>query len=196
HESVPVKDGVPEGWKRMKVGELLLKVPKRKKIPQSEYLESGDIPCIDQGFAFIGGYTNDQEALIDSPLPITVFGDHNARLKFVTFPFAVGADGTQLIYPNTPQVNIVYLFCALEQIDLSNYFYARHFKYLKEEFVLIPSWELMEVFSEFAEDIFKQIEDLRAANFKAADIRDLLLPKLMSGQLDVSGIALPHEVAA
>ena len=26
--------------------------------------------------------------------------------------------------------------------------------------------------------------------------RDLLLPKLMSGQLDVSGIALPDEVAA
>ena len=30
---------------------------------------------------------------------------------------------------------------------------------------------------------------------KLAKARDLLLPKLMSGQLDVSGIALPDEVA-
>jgi type I restriction enzyme S subunit len=44
--------------------------------------------------------------------------------------------------------------------------------------------------------VFEQIQQLTEQNAKLAQTRDLLLPKLMSGQLDVSGIALPDEVAA
>jgi type I restriction enzyme S subunit len=38
--------------------------------------------------------------------------------------------------------------------------------------------------------------NLTAQNRELTKARNLLLPKLMSGQLDVSGIALPDEVAA
>lgn len=41
-----------------------------------------------------------------------------------------------------------------------------------------------------------QTETLKLQNQHLARARDLLLPKLMSGQLDVSGIRLPEEVAA
>ena len=41
-----------------------------------------------------------------------------------------------------------------------------------------------------------QAEKLSVANLSLQTARDLLLPKLMSGQLDVSGIRLPEEVAA
>jgi type I restriction enzyme S subunit len=44
--------------------------------------------------------------------------------------------------------------------------------------------------------MFQQIETLLLQNAQLARTRDLLLPKLMSGQLDVSGIRLPEEVAA
>jgi type I restriction enzyme S subunit len=40
-----------------------------------------------------------------------------------------------------------------------------------------------------------QAEQLSVANLSLQKARDLLLPKLMSGQLDVSGIRLPEEVA-
>lgn len=40
------------------------------------------------------------------------------------------------------------------------------------------------------------MENLTRQNQQFARARDLLLPKLMSGQLDVSGIRLPEEVAA
>jgi type I restriction enzyme S subunit len=41
-----------------------------------------------------------------------------------------------------------------------------------------------------------QAEQLGVANLSLAKARDQLLPKLMSGQLDVSGIRLTDEVAA
>lgn len=185
HELVKMVDGVPEGWERVKVSSLLSKITKAKKIPKSEYLERGAIPCIDQGADFVGGYTSDEDAQINTPLPMIIFGDHNGVLKFINFPFAIGADGTQLIYPNTSRVSAQYFYCALKQIDLTNYFYARHFKFLKEEMVLIPSESLMRVFTEFSTSTFNQVNILRNQNQKLAEARDALLPKLMSGQLAV-----------
>lgn len=61
--------------------------------------------------------------------------------------------------------------------------------------VLIPDHSVNIEFDLRVQPLFDQIETLRAANEAAARARDLLLPKLMSGQLDVSGIALPGENA-
>jgi type I restriction enzyme S subunit len=43
--------------------------------------------------------------------------------------------------------------------------------------------------------MLEQMQQLSTANEALARAHDLLLPKLMSGQLDVSGIALPEEEA-
>jgi len=44
--------------------------------------------------------------------------------------------------------------------------------------------------------LIQQVRLIKKQNQELTKARDLLLPKLMSGQLDVSGIALPDEVAA
>ena len=56
--------------------------------------------------------------------------------------------------------------------------------------VVIPDNETIEKFNAFCTPIFQQQEVLEAENSRLADIRDALLPKLMSGQLDVSDIDL------
>lgn len=150
HEHTRISNHVPDGWKKVKVGSLLLKVSRAKKIKKDDYSIEGTIPCVDQGSDFIGGYTTDPDALIEQPLPLIVFGDHTRVLKFVNFPFACGADGTQLIYPNTPKVSSEYLYFALKAIEPSNYFYARHFKFLKELEVFIPSEFLVNEFTNIA----------------------------------------------
>jgi type I restriction enzyme S subunit len=43
--------------------------------------------------------------------------------------------------------------------------------------------------------MLEQAEQLSVANLSLVTARDLLLPKLMSGQLDVSSIQLSDEVA-
>ena len=185
HEHIKIIDGLPDGWEAYKLGDLLTKIKRSGKVKKEDYLEEGLIPCVDQSQSFIGGYTEDEEAKITSPLPLVVFGDHTRALKFIDFPFACGADGTQLLYPKDDRLSIQYFYFAVGNIDLSNYFYARHFKFLKDQNLLVPTANLMAEFTDFSIDNLKQISTLREANHNLARARDLLLPRLMSGEITV-----------
>ena len=122
---------------RKPVGELLDAVPRQPKIKRSAYQESGRYPIVDQSQADIAGYTDDESWLYQGELPVVIFGDHTRVLKFVNFPFCVGADGTQLLRPVTGN-DIRYFYYALRNVDLTNYGYERHFKYLKEAEIPAP----------------------------------------------------------
>ena len=181
HEQVRITDGVPEGWSIKRVDSLLGKVAKKKKIKKEEYLEDGVVPCVDQSQEFIGGYIDDEEAAITENLPVVVFGDHTRIVKFIDFPFAPGADGTQLLVPNDEEIPRDFFYFMISSINVANAFYARHFKFLKAKDVLVPEKKLMHEFSLVVKDNMLQIKLLRNQNRSLAKARDLLLPKLMSG---------------
>lgn len=61
---------------------------------------------------------------------------------------------------------------------------------LKKVPAIIPSKDALNAFDEIIQPIFSQIRNLRDENARLADLRDKLLPKLMSGELDVSDIVL------
>ena len=185
YEDVEVVDGVPEGWKKEHIGDLIKKVTRTKQIKTAEYLPEGTFPIIDQSRDFIAGYTNDQEAVVDMGCPVIVFGDHTRILKYIQFPFAKGADGTQLIISNNENMPQSLLYSSLVAVDLSNYHYARHFKYLKAENILVPSREIAKEFDWYVSPMLLQIQQLRNMENKAAEARDRLLPKLMSGEIEV-----------
>ncbi|HKV96597.1 MAG TPA: restriction endonuclease subunit S [Gammaproteobacteria bacterium] len=185
HEHTRITNGVPEGWERCTVANLLAKIEAKPRVPKEEYLPDGPIPCVDQSAEFIGGYTENTDAAYSAPLPIVVFGDHTRTLKYVDFEFARGADGTQLIFPNDDRISTEYLYLALKEIDLSNYFYARHFKYLKVQEIFLPKRSLVQEFGTCAKSVFEQISTLRNLNRKLRAARDLLLPRLMSGEIAV-----------
>ena len=186
HENTKNVDGVPEGWERKKVGELIAKVPRTKQIPTKDYQKEGAIPIIDQSRDYIAGYTDDMESKVESNEPYIVFGDHTRILKYVPFPFAKGADGTQLIMSNNldlmPQC---LLFTSLVNVDLSNYSYARHFKYLKEEIIPVPTASIANVFSKHVGKWYAKIQQNRYQLRLLTEARDRLLPKLMSGEITV-----------
>ena len=167
-----------------KLENLIQTVKRKAKIPKSDYKEKGEFPIIDQSTDFIGGYTNEKEVVYED-LPMIVFGDHTRILKYVNFPFACGADGTQLIKPNNPNISVAYLYFELINCNLSNYHYARHFKFLKEQVIKLPSEKVMLEYKEETDKIFNLIQLLRLQNTKLREARDILLPKLMNGQIEV-----------
>lgn len=121
-----------------KVEEVIISPKRQKKVKRSDYLPEGHYAIVDQSQSFISGYTNDDSMLYDGPLPVIVFGDHTRILKYIDFPFCVGADGTQLILPKE-NIDTRYLYLALLKADLKHYGYQRHYKYLKKEVVIIPA---------------------------------------------------------
>ena len=186
HENTKIVDGMPEGWEKRKIGNLIEKVKRSKQVPSSEYDNTGKIPIIDQSRNYIAGYTDDFDCRIELDVPAIIFGDHTRILKYITFPFAKGADGTQLVVSNDlgrmPQS---LFYHSLLNVDLSNYSYARHFKYLKEEEILLPSEQLARHFDVIISVQYKAIQSYRDQIHLLTEARDRLLPKLMSGEFEV-----------
>ena len=185
YENTKIVDGVPEGWRKEKVGVIIGHVERTKQILKSDYQEKGDIPVVDQSREYIAGYTNDKESIVDLGKPVIVFGDHTRVLKYIQFPFAKGADGTQLIVSSDDCIPQSLLYCSLVNIDLSNYHYARHFKYLKAEEIIVPKKEIALDFDLLASKLYKQVSSCRNKIKQAEDARDMLLPRLMSGEVEV-----------
>ena len=177
HETKCVS-GFPKGWKKCTVDSILTKLPRLPTISKKAYQTQGSIPIIDQSSTFIGGYTDNQAALYDQPLPLIVFGDHTRILKFIDFPFARGADGTQLIYPNQ-QLSPQLLYCALSHIDLSSFGYTRHLKHLKAESIWVPPKKINQLFDVHATPILRQIHTLRMQNKNLHKTQKILIAKLI-----------------
>ena len=107
------------------------------KTPQSEYLEAGRFPVVDQGKALIGGYIDDEARICGGGRPAIVFGDHTRCLKYLDVPFCMGADGVKVLRPKL-EADLKYLYHYLRQVHLPDGGYDRHFKYLKRCEILIP----------------------------------------------------------
>src|SRR6516164_7361034 len=135
------------GWSIKTVEACLerIAVPSAAKLQTKDYRASGKYPIIDQGQAFIAGWTDDDAAVISAQLPLIVFGDHTRAFKFVDFPFVRGADGTQLLKPQG-DIDPLYFYYACRAIDLPSRGYNRHFTILKgKEISLAPPDEQREI---------------------------------------------------
>lgn len=187
HETTKIVDGVPEGWDNKKVGDLISKIRRTKQVAANNYQISGKYPVIDQSRNYIAGYTDDGECVLNVTIPYIVFGDHTRVLKYVPFSFAKGADGTQLIMSNDLERMPQSLFYnSLIEIDLSNYSYARHFKYLKEESILVPSKDIAEMYDKVVSQYCQSIQKSRDQIRHLTEARDRMLPKLMNGEINVN----------
>ena len=180
-----LKRELPIGWEVDEVQNILAKEMLPKKIQSSEYLSSGNFPIIDQSKDFICGYSNDQEKVLVCDVPRIVFGDHTRVLKLINFDFARGADGTQIILSNNPRVPQHFFYHTLLKIDLSNYGYARHFKFLKESKVIIPKQYTSNNFELLVKSFYDQIKLNVGLNRELGELRDWLLPMLMNGQVTI-----------
>ena len=133
-----LKHEIPYGWEVAAIGDILDKYPTTKRFDTSEYLNEGLHPIIDQGDSYIVGFTNETVNVLHK-YPAVLFGDHSTRVKFIDFPFGRGADGTQILYSKSSKISQWYLYLFVSSLSIPNPGYSRHFKYLKEMLIIVPS---------------------------------------------------------
>lgn len=96
---------------------------------------------------------------------------------------------------NKPEIN-EYLFCYLKDFNYqtmgstSSIATAVNSKIIKGMPFVVPADSELEAFHGFAGPIFAMIKSNQRENNRLATLRDTLLPKLMSGEIDVSDIRL------
>ena len=180
-----LKREIPGGWKVTNIGSILDKVFITPRLSTDEYLPSGTYPIIDQATdVYYAGFTEREEAVVNQ-YPAVVFGDHSCAVKYVNFPFVRGADGTQVILSKDSNIPIEYLYYAMKCVKIGKG-YARHFSFLKEQPVIVPSEKEVKDFEDTAQTFFEQITRNRKEILSLTKQRDELLPLLMNGQVSVN----------
>ena len=179
-----LKREIPEGWEVKEISSVLDKVTSTPRLTTNEYLQDGDFPIIDQTTdIYYAGFTNRKDA-VSYQYPAVVFGDHSCAVKYVNFPFVRGADGTQVMLSNNRSISVEYLYFAVKLIKV-NKGYARHFSFVKDSLIVIPSQSIALKYKSIVERLFVQITNNRKETVHLTHLRDSLLPMLMNGQVTI-----------
>lgn len=97
------------------------------------------------------------------------------------------------LIPNTELMSAKYLYLYLKQLHISGTGTTQQQltvpDFRKTE-IIIPTKEIMERFNTLITPMFNSIWNNKEQNEKLANLRETLLPKLMSGEIDVSNIEI------
>lgn len=172
----------PRNWP-VEPFEHVLKDETRKagKLPIAEYQSQGEFPIIDQGEKFISGYTDRADCVFDGALPVILFGDHTRRLKYVGFPFVLGADGVKILRPLKGVPSFIYQ--QLRASPIPSRGYERHFKYLKELSLVLPPKHLQEWLADCFTQYYESENHATDALLEAERVLDGILSRAFSGEL-------------
>ena len=181
-----LKREIPKGLESVELQSCLAKVPNTVKILNKDIKAFGKYPVIDQSQDFICGFTDDEKSILNPQDAHIIFGDHTRIVKLVNFKYARGADGTQVILSNNERMPNYLFYQIINQIDLSSYGYARHFKFLKEFPIILPDKDISRKYNEIVNYFFIKIRNNIKQNHQLTQLRDFLLPMLMNGQVSVA----------
>ncbi|WP_373163810.1 restriction endonuclease subunit S [Agathobaculum sp. Marseille-P7918] len=140
----------------------------KKKIPQKEYIQDGDIAIIDQGQDLVGGYTNDSEMAFSGQLPVIIFGDHTRCIKYIDFPFVQGADGVKVLKPKQ-FFNTKAFYYAFQNVNIPNMGYRRHFPLFDQYAIPLPPLAEQQRIVDRIESLFAKLDEAKQKVQEALD---------------------------
>lgn len=178
HEHVKVVDGVPEGWERKSLGEVAFLNYGRALKEQDR--ESGDFPV----YGSSGIVGTHKVALSEGP-GIIVGRKGNVGKIFWSYS---GFFPIDTVYFVDAQASNLHLYYALQNTQFISTDVAvpglnRDFAHSRP--IMIPEKIIFEGFLDLIEPIHQQINNFTQYNTKLRQARDLLLPRLMSGEIAV-----------
>ena len=169
-------------WSSMEFAETIRKttVGRENQILSADIQQAGRFPVVDQGQAFIAGYSDAVERVIRNDLPLIVFGDHTRCVKFVDFPFILGADGTKVLKPREDLFDAKFFYYALLSLAIPNRGYNRHFTVLKEKSVPRPEKDEQQKIAGLLGLVQRSMEQWERLLVLTEELKRTLLHKLFS----------------
>ncbi|MCT8543331.1 restriction endonuclease subunit S [Glaesserella parasuis] len=172
------EEGVPRGWAVKRIEDVIRKIPTGKKYSQKTAFEVGNIPILDQGKSGVIGYHNDEagvKASIENP--VIVFANHTCYMRLISYDFSAIQNVFAFVGKES---NVLWTYLAtLGKQEFTEY--KGHFPDFLIKEIIVPNNELTELFGVVVKEHFQQIACNDKQNKTLANLRDLLLPKLLSG---------------
>lgn len=196
HEKVKFVDSslgkIPEGWEAKNLNEVSKNFDsKRKPISslkrkdmQGEYPYYGAAKVID----YVNDFIFDGKYLLLAEDGSVITKDNKPMLQFVNEKF--WANNHTHILQGLAYVSTEFLYLFLSQYDISGHITGVAQPKINQENlnrikILVASESLMKIFNELVISNFDHINTLIKKNENLRKTRDLLLPKLMSGEVEV-----------
>jgi len=173
---------IPEGWGVKAIGDVIERLPVGKKYEQKTVNTFGRVPVLDQGKSGVIGYHENEPGVFASmETPVVVFANHTCNMRLIHFPFSA----IQNVLP----------FIGME-IDTIWSFYATYGKQSFIEYkghwpdfiihkIVRPEPELTREFARLMRPLLRQTWTSEHETRTLTFLRDLLLPKLIYGELRV-----------
>lgn len=192
HETTPInkETGLPEGWEKMPLGEFT-NVLKGKNITKSTIRE-GNVPVVAGGLspAYYHDIPNTRNPVITVSASGANAGFTNMYLEDVWASDCSYIDSTMCDY-----LFFVYALMIHNQPKIYHFqkgaaqphVYPKDLVRLE---VVIPTKDLLTKFNKISMDIFDSIRLLTKQNQNLKEARDILLPRLMTGMIDVEKMDL------
>ena len=202
YETTPVVDGVSKGWKWTQLADIAA-VNKRSisKDYSFEYIDYIDIGSVSAGriesktrYMLKDAPGRAKRVVCDGDV---IWGMVRPNLKsyaLVFHPQDTTIASTGFAVLSAKKVPFSFLYCHVIQDEFISYlvnctngaaYPAVKPIHFEEANILVPTNSLLEKFQALAEPMFRKIEVLSKQIEVAAEARDRLLPKLMSGELEV-----------
>lgn len=185
HENVEMENGLPKGWKRGSLSDVC-EFKRGKNITSSE-MQEGNVPVISAGLEPSGYHSCSNVRGVN-----VTMSSSGANAGYIAIHYSdIWAADCSYIEESTTG-NIYYVYELLNNIRtvINNFqrgaaqphVYPKDVNRIK---LILPSKELMLIANGRLEIMHKEIYNLQKQNSLLARQRDLLLPRLMSGKLEV-----------
>ena len=171
---------VPKGWEVKRIEEVIKKIPVGKKYSSKTAFSEGLVPILDQGRSGVIGYHNDEpgvKASIEDP--IIVFANHTCYMRLISYDFSA-IQNVFAFKGKECDVFWVYLATLGKQEFVE---YKGHFPDFLIKEIIVPPDELTELFGKYVKESFSKIFIKDRENSSLVKIRDLLLPRLLNGEI-------------
>jgi type I restriction enzyme S subunit len=147
------------------------------KLDTLHYNNNGKYPIIDQSNKYIAGYSNDETLVYNGNLPVLIFGDHTTIIKYVDFPFIMGADGTKVL-SCTKEIVPKYLYYAIQNLNLIPQGYRRHYAILKEQVIPLKKVSEQEIIVSHLDELEKNIMHCENQIIKSWQLKSSLINQI------------------
>lgn len=203
HEDVSIVDGVPEGWKKDSIGNMFTTVLGGTPSRTNSNYWNGDIPWINSGEVnnlrimnqseYITKLGLEKSATKLMPKHTTVLAITGATLGQVSYTeIETCANQSVVGIYDTNDIYSIYIYLCVsnnikEMIGKATGGAQQHINkdIVNAYEIVIPSENIIKKLNILVKPCFDKIADLFLQNSKLAEARDRLLPKLMSGKIEV-----------
>jgi len=105
---------LPEGWKKVRLGEILkYEQPYNYIVESTDYKDYGSIPVLTAGKTFILGYTEEEDRIY-TDLPVIIFDDFTTENKFVKIPFKVKSSAMKFLKVKNENYSLKFIFESMQ----------------------------------------------------------------------------------